>query len=256
MVSARPPRARARRVISASPRVISAARAFSPSPRPSTMPQAIASTFFTAPPISAPATSSAVIGPEGRCRQRGCQRLGDPDVAAGERHRGGLPARDLGGEGRSRQDRGRVAGERLAHHPRSSSWRSPARSPWRRPRPASTGRDAGAKTAQVSRTACAGTAREDGVHRSLLPPGRRSPRSPGRAPPPPGIRRCGRSPRWFARGARDVSTARPRAPPHGRRRRAPSPRRRRRRRRSASREVALPAQRSRCFLRNSSTGGL
>ena len=58
MVSARPPRARASRVISARPRVISAARAFSPSARPSVMPQAMASTFLTAPPISAPATSS------------------------------------------------------------------------------------------------------------------------------------------------------------------------------------------------------
>ena len=57
-VSRRAPQARPKRVISAKPRAISAARAFWPSPLPSTTPQAIASTFLTAPPISAPATSS------------------------------------------------------------------------------------------------------------------------------------------------------------------------------------------------------
>jgi hypothetical protein len=41
-------------VISARPRVISAARAFNPNPSPSHMPVAIAITFFTAPPISTP----------------------------------------------------------------------------------------------------------------------------------------------------------------------------------------------------------
>ena len=57
-VSRRPPIASPKRVISAKPRAISAARAFWPSPRPSATPQAIASTFLTAPPTSAPATSS------------------------------------------------------------------------------------------------------------------------------------------------------------------------------------------------------
>ena len=56
-VSAFAPRAIPNRVISAKPRLISAARAFCPSPAPSTTPQAIASTFLTAPPISAPTTS-------------------------------------------------------------------------------------------------------------------------------------------------------------------------------------------------------
>jgi len=51
------PRATARRVISASPRVMSAARAFSPRPSPSAMPVAIAMTFFSAPPSSTPVTS-------------------------------------------------------------------------------------------------------------------------------------------------------------------------------------------------------
>jgi len=53
----RPPSATPSRVSSASPRVISAARAFVPRPRPSLMPAAIAMTFFTAPLISTPARS-------------------------------------------------------------------------------------------------------------------------------------------------------------------------------------------------------
>ena len=63
-----------KRVISAKPRAISAARAFWPRPLPSTTPQAIASTFLTAPPISAPATSSLQIDAE--------VRQGDPRRAA------------------------------------------------------------------------------------------------------------------------------------------------------------------------------
>src|SRR5437870_274417 len=51
------PSATASRVISASPRVMSAARAFSPRPSPSTRPVAIAITFFSAPPVSTPTTS-------------------------------------------------------------------------------------------------------------------------------------------------------------------------------------------------------
>src|SRR5579862_3283263 len=46
----------ARRVISARPRVISAARVLWPNPRPSLTPAASAITFFTAPPISTPTT--------------------------------------------------------------------------------------------------------------------------------------------------------------------------------------------------------
>ena len=57
-VSASPPSATARRVSSAKPRVIRAAWALRPRPRPSTMPQAMASTFFTAPPASAPIMSA------------------------------------------------------------------------------------------------------------------------------------------------------------------------------------------------------
>ena len=46
------------RLISWSPRVISAARALSPKPSPSETPAAIATTFFRAPPMSTPVTSS------------------------------------------------------------------------------------------------------------------------------------------------------------------------------------------------------
>ena len=57
-VSARAPSAAPRRAISARPRVINAARALSPRPSPSLIPAASAMTFFTAPPISTPVTSS------------------------------------------------------------------------------------------------------------------------------------------------------------------------------------------------------
>ena len=59
-VSARPPTATPSRAISATPRVTSAARELSPKPRPSLMPTASASTFFTAPPSSTPTGSSEV----------------------------------------------------------------------------------------------------------------------------------------------------------------------------------------------------
>jgi hypothetical protein len=51
------PWARPKRANSAKPRVVSAASADAPSFFPTTMPAAIASTFFAAPPISTPRTS-------------------------------------------------------------------------------------------------------------------------------------------------------------------------------------------------------
>ena len=57
-VSLLPPTAFTRRIISAKPRVIKAARAFIPNPKPSPIPAAIANTFFTAPPSSTPIKSS------------------------------------------------------------------------------------------------------------------------------------------------------------------------------------------------------
>ena len=58
--SARAPSATPSRVISASPRVISAARELNPSPSPSAMPVATAMTFLSAPPSSTPVTSLCV----------------------------------------------------------------------------------------------------------------------------------------------------------------------------------------------------
>jgi len=56
-VSARPPRATPKRVNSARPRVINAALALAPKPRPSLMPAAIAITFLIAPPSCTPTGS-------------------------------------------------------------------------------------------------------------------------------------------------------------------------------------------------------
>ena len=54
------PPATPRRVISAMPRVINAALALSPKPRPSQMPDPMAMMFLSAPPNSTPAMSSLV----------------------------------------------------------------------------------------------------------------------------------------------------------------------------------------------------
>ena len=54
------PSAVASRPISASPRVMSAARVLCPKPSPSPTPAAIAITFLSAPPTSQPTTSSVV----------------------------------------------------------------------------------------------------------------------------------------------------------------------------------------------------
>src|SRR5208282_3649709 len=58
IVSALAPYARPKRTSSAKPRVVSAAAALAPRPRPLTIPAAIASTFLAAPPISTPRTSA------------------------------------------------------------------------------------------------------------------------------------------------------------------------------------------------------
>ena len=95
--------ARPKRVISAKPRAISAARAFWPSPLPSTTPQAIASTFLTAPPISAPATSSLRVDAEGRLGDPVAQLPRQRLVLGGERHRGRQAGGDFVRECRARQ---------------------------------------------------------------------------------------------------------------------------------------------------------
>ena len=67
-VELRPPIATARRVISAKPRVISAAVALCPRPIPSNTPAPMATTFLIEPPISTPIVSRLVysrkVGPE------------------------------------------------------------------------------------------------------------------------------------------------------------------------------------------------
>ena len=59
-VSAAPPSATPRRVISAKPRVMTMARVFSPTPSPSAMPAEMAITFLSGPPSSQPMTSVLV----------------------------------------------------------------------------------------------------------------------------------------------------------------------------------------------------
>ena len=58
MVSGRAPKLAAMRRSSTKPRVTIAACALAPSPAPLTVPAAIASTFFSAPPTSTPMRSS------------------------------------------------------------------------------------------------------------------------------------------------------------------------------------------------------
>jgi len=59
-VSLRAPSATPSRVISTSPRVMSAMRVLAPKPRPSEMPAPMASTFLIAPPTSTPIMSADV----------------------------------------------------------------------------------------------------------------------------------------------------------------------------------------------------
>ena len=69
-----PPMATPRRVISATPRLITMARVLSPVPRPSAIPAAIATTFFRAPPTSTPITSVPVYTRNKVVRTRLCSR--------------------------------------------------------------------------------------------------------------------------------------------------------------------------------------
>ena len=68
-VSFSAPNATPRRIISASPRVISATRVLAPKPRPSEMPAPIASTFLVAPPTSTPTTSCRGVRAEIHARE-------------------------------------------------------------------------------------------------------------------------------------------------------------------------------------------
>ena len=100
---------RARRVISASPRVTSAARAFSPRPRPSASPVAMAMTFFSAPPDLHADHVAVGVEPElARARARRCSRRPARRRARRPRRRVGRPERDLAREGRARRARPRA----------------------------------------------------------------------------------------------------------------------------------------------------
>ena len=131
-VSACAPRARPKRVISAKPRAISAARALRPSPAPSTTPQAMASTFLTAPPISAPTMSVDSIGTEMRPGERPGDVGGECLIRGGQRDAVGSPAATswakVGPDSTAmRPSRGRDRAP-LRCEQRSC----PPRSPWRR----------------------------------------------------------------------------------------------------------------------------
>ena len=71
---------------------MSAARALSPKPRPIVMPQAMASTFLSAPPICAPTTSSLTYG----------RKVGPPSTATTASPSSGVLAATVAAAGRSR----------------------------------------------------------------------------------------------------------------------------------------------------------
>jgi hypothetical protein len=97
------------RVISARPRVSSAAAVFDPYPRPSTMPAAIAITFLSAPASSTPTTSVLEYARKAGSRPA-LHVLGDRELRRGHDHGRRLALHDLGGEGRARERRQRPPG--------------------------------------------------------------------------------------------------------------------------------------------------
>ena len=101
-VSRRPPSAADRRPVSASPRVISAARALWPKPRPSLAPAAIASTFFTAPPIFDTGDVVALVGAQRFCAQQRGDVCRERGIGRGDRDRRRQSACDFLGKARSR----------------------------------------------------------------------------------------------------------------------------------------------------------
>ena len=70
-----PPIATPSRVISARPRVSTIALVLSPSPNPSAMPAAMATTFFSAPPNSQPVTSGLVYTRNRRLEKTRCSDM-------------------------------------------------------------------------------------------------------------------------------------------------------------------------------------
>ena len=116
---AAPPSATPSRVISARPRVISAARAFSPSPSPSTARWRCAITFFSAPPSSTPEHVAVRVEPERAApRALAGARRATPLVRGRDDERGRLAQRHLARERRAGEHRDRPA--RAAARARSS----------------------------------------------------------------------------------------------------------------------------------------
>ena len=108
-----PPMAVPRRAISASPRVMTAARVLSPVPSPSAMPEAMAMTFLSAPATSQPTTSGLVYTRNRRVQKTCCRRRRDGLVAHGQHGGGGVTGEDLLGQVRAGQHAVGVTGHDL-----------------------------------------------------------------------------------------------------------------------------------------------
>ena len=107
------PNASPKRRNSAKPRATSAATALAPSPRPAATPQAMASTFFAAPPISTPGRRSSDKA-EVRPVEEPAKGAREALVAGGKGHCGRQARRDVGGEGWDLKGSPRVGAAPLA----------------------------------------------------------------------------------------------------------------------------------------------
>ena len=101
------------------PRVMRAARVFSPSPKPSIMPAAMAMTFLTEPPSSTPTVSSTRVHPEVGRGKDVLHPLGQHRVAGGHRDHGRQLPGHLHREAGAGQDPHALIGElqRFLQHP-------------------------------------------------------------------------------------------------------------------------------------------
>ena len=119
IVSVLAPSARPKRTSSAKPRVVSAAAALAPSPRPVTMPDGDRQHVLGRAADLDAAHVGRLIGPEGARRQRLGQLRRQRLVMRRERHRGRQAARHVGGKARPGQDRRRrvrrAFGDHLGH---------------------------------------------------------------------------------------------------------------------------------------------
>ena len=136
-VAALAPLARPRRIVSASPSVISVARAFSPSLRPAAMPLAMRDHVLHHPAEGGADHVVAEVNAEVRVRDLPRERSPDRPVRAGERHAAGQVGGDLArerGAGQHGDHRARAASRRA---PRASARSCRARCPSSNSRPAS-----------------------------------------------------------------------------------------------------------------------